>query len=218
MAILSNQELQNLREDYRMAELDEAAVSKDPIQQFSHWLSEALEAQLPEPNAMVLSTVDARQRPSARVVLLKGVEGQSFVFFTNYESRKGREIDQNPYGALTFNWLELQRQVRITGKVERIDEAASTAYFQSRPKGSQIGAWASDQSQVLKSRDTLEKKYTELEKKYATADLLPKPRYWGGYRLLPDQIEFWQGRSSRLHDRLQFDLIDGHWQLSRLYP
>lgn len=201
-----------------MAALDETAVSPDPIQQFRVWLKEALEAQLPEPNAMILSTVDARQRPSARVVLLKGVESDQFIFFTNYDSRKGRDLGQNPYAALTFNWLELQRQVRIEGKIEQLDEAASTDYFQSRPRGSQIGAWASDQSRTVDSRQTLEKRYAELEEKYEHLELLPKPPYWGGYCLTVDQIEFWQGRMSRLHDRLLFDRQNGDWHLSRLYP
>lgn len=211
--------LAELRRDYQMETLDEKSVDKNPIKQFEYWFEEALKSEILEPNAMVLSTVGQGGRPSARVVLLKGIESDGFVFFTNYQSQKGQELIANPFAALTFNWLDLQRQVRIGGTVQKLTEEASTAYFQSRPKSSQIGAWASMQSSPIPSREILEEKVAALEAQYQTADVLPKPPFWGGFILWPEQIEFWQGRASRLHDRIVYNQTEtGKWQIQRLSP
>lgn len=212
-------DIANLREDYRQATLEIDEVARNPIQQFELWFQMAVNAQLKEPNAMVLATANAQGRPSARVVLLKGFNESGFVFYTNYESRKAEEIQENPYTALVFNWLELEKQVRIEGKVEKVSEAVATDYFQSRPKGSQIGAWASPQSRVIPNRAVLEQKTAELEKIYHNSEVLPKPEHWGGYLVRPNMIEFWQGRSSRLHDRIRYTLhIDNTWKIERLAP
>lgn len=212
-------DIANLREDYRQATLEIDEVARNPIQQFELWFQMAVNAQLKEPNAMVLATANAQGRPSARVVLLKGFNESGFVFYTNYESRKAEEIQENPYTALVFNWLELEKQVRIEGKVEKVSEAVATDYFQSRPKGSQIGSWASPQSRVIPNRAVLEQKTAELEKIYHNSEVLPKPEHWGGYLVRPNMIEFWQGRSSRLHDRIRYTLhIDNTWKIERLAP
>lgn len=211
-------DLSTLRKNYALEALSEIDVHHDPLAQFDHWFREAMEAQLPEPNAMTLATADAEGRPSARIVLLKGIDHQGFVFFTNYESRKGRELAENPQAALLFNWLELERQIRIEGRVERIDAQASEAYFQSRPKGSQIGAWTSPQSQVIPGREVLLDKQKDLETQYAAAEVLPLPPFWGGYRLLPEVLEFWQGRPSRLHDRIRYVHVEDRWKIERLAP
>ncbi len=212
-------DIANLREDYRQATLEIDEVARNPIQQFELWFQMAVNAQLKEPNAMVLATANAQGRPSARVVLLKGFNESGFVFYTNYESRKAEEMQENPYTALVFNWLELEKQVRIEGKVEKVSEAVATDYFQSRPKGSQIGAWASPQSRVIPNRAVLEQKTAELEKIYHNSEVLPRPEHWGGYLVRPNMIEFWQGRSSRLHDRIRYTLhIDNTWKIERLAP
>ncbi|MCC6283278.1 MAG: pyridoxamine 5'-phosphate oxidase [Saprospiraceae bacterium] len=211
-------DLSMLRKNYALEALSEIDVHHDPLAQFDHWFREAMEAQMPEPNAMTLATADAEGRPSARIVLLKGIDHQGFVFFTNYESRKGRELAENPQAALLFNWLELERQIRIEGRVERIDAQASEAYFQSRPKGSQIGAWTSPQSQVIPGREVLLDKQKDLETQYAAAEVLPLPPFWGGYRLLPEVLEFWQGRPSRLHDRIRYVHVEDRWKIERLAP
>jgi pyridoxamine 5'-phosphate oxidase len=209
----------DLRLDYKLQSLDIQDVSKNPIEQFNTWFQEALQSDLREPNAMVVATVDKNDMPNARVVLLKGVNERGFVFFTNFESKKGQELLENPKAALVFNWLELERQIRIQGTVEKISEEESTAYFQSRPKGSQIGAWVSPQSQVIENRFILEAKQNELETKFEKESILPKPANWGGYRVVPQTIEFWQGRSSRLHDRVFYTLQnDGSWTIERLAP
>lgn len=196
-----------------------SAVQDDPIPQFERWLEEALRAEVPEPNAMTLSTATANGIPSARIVLLKGLDKGGFLFYTNYQSQKGRELSENPYAALTFLWHELQRQVRVEGRVERLSPEASTEYFQSRPKSSQIGAWVSPQSQPIESREVLEKREQELWEKYEDAEQLPRPDHWGGFRVLPQRIEFWQGRPSRLHDRIFFERdTSGEWRKSRLAP
>ncbi len=212
-------DIEHLREDYRLASLDVKDVDENPIAQFGKWLKEALDAQVPEPNAMTLATCTPEGKPAARIVLLKGYDEAGFVFFTNYESRKGKELLHNPNAALVFSWLELQRQVRIEGKVQKVTPEQSTAYFQSRPKGSQIGAWASPQSRVIGEREMLEEKVQKLGEKYANEDELPRPEHWGGYVVQPRLIEFWQGRPSRLHDRIQYTLqSSGEWLIERLAP
>lgn len=208
----------DLRRDYASEPLELTQVHPDPIHQFKAWFEEAMNSQLPEPNAMTLATADAQGRPTARTVLLKEFTPEGFIFFTNYESRKGQELAENPYACLLFNWLELARQVRIEGRVEKISAAESEAYFQSRPKGSQIGAWASPQSRVLSSRQLLEDKVAQLEAEYAAVEVLPVPPFWGGYRVVPERIEYWQGRPSRLHDRITYRLENGSWKIERLAP
>lgn len=211
-------DISTLRKNYAREVLSESDVLSSPLAQFDRWFQEALDAQLTEPNAMTLATATRDGRPSARTVLLKGVDKEGFVFFTNYESRKGQELADNPQAALLFTWLELERQVRIEGMIERISAEASEAYFQSRPKGSQIGAWVSPQSRVISGRDVLEAKQLALEAEYANAEVLPRPAFWGGYRLLPDTVEFWQGRPSRLHDRILYRRFAGAWKIERLAP
>jgi pyridoxamine 5'-phosphate oxidase len=205
-----------LRKSYERAELDESASAADPLQQFERWLGEALAAQLPEPNAMTLATVGANGRPSTRVVLIKGYDARGIVWYTNYESRKGRELAANPQAALQFHWVELERVVRIEGKVQFADGAESDAYYASRPLDSRLGAWASPQSQVIASRATLVANAAKAAAKHGLNP--PRPPHWGGYRLVPDTWEFWQGRKSRLHDRLRYRLDGGAWVRERLAP
>jgi pyridoxamine 5'-phosphate oxidase len=208
--------LADIRTDYKFAALNEADVAADPIAQFEKWLNEAIAAQLPEPNAMTVATADAAGKPSARIVLIKGVDARGFVFYTNYASRKGHDIDVNPQAALLFHWTELERQVRIEGRVEQVSAAESDAYYFSRPLGSRIGAWASPQSEVIASREALE---TAMATQEASLGLSPpRPPHWGGLRVVPDAIEFWQGRSSRLHDRLRYVKTSDGWRLERLAP
>lgn len=215
----------DLREDYRLKSLDFTDVTQDPLLQFDSWFQEAVSAQILEPNAMVLATV-SEGKPSARVVLLKGLTTEGFVFFTNYNSRKGMELAENPHAALCFNWLDLQRQVRIEGVVKKVSEADSDAYFQSRPFGSRIGAWASPQSQIIENRSVLEENLAKLTEKYKSViarneatEGVSRPPHWGGYVLLPHLIEFWQGRSSRLHDRICYQKTEtGDWKMVRLAP
>lgn len=208
----------DLRKDYQQHALSEQDSHTDAIVQFRQWLGEAIESELPEPNAMTLATVGTDGAPSARVVLLKEVD-EGFVFYSNYESRKAHELAANPRATLNFLWLELERQVRIVGQVRKVSRATSEAYFHSRPRASQIGAWVSPQSQRIESREVLEARQRELEKRFADTDPIPLPDNWGGYRLLPQRLEFWQGRPSRLHDRLLYEKqADGNWQRSRLAP
>lgn len=207
-----------LREDYRLKTLDISDVNQDPFIQFQTWFDEALASDIPEPNAMVLATANTQGIPSARVVLLKGFHESGFVFYTNYESHKASELDANPFAALVFNWLGLQRQVRIEGSVERLSATASRSYFQSRPKGSQIGAYASPQSQEIPNRSVLEENVQKLQAQYADVEQLPLPDNWGGYLVKASKIEFWQGRSSRLHDRIVFTKVDTAWMTKRLAP
>jgi pyridoxamine 5'-phosphate oxidase len=209
-------DLAQLRNDYALKTLDESQVDRDPMKQFGVWMVEAIHAQVPEPTAMTLATADAKGRPSARVVLLKGMDGGGFVFYTNYMSRKGRELAANPQAALTFMWKELERQVRIEGKVEKVTAEESRAYYATRPLGSRIGAWASPQSEPIENRAWLEERWAALSKEYGENPALPP--HWGGYRVVPDYLEFWQGRLSRLHDRIVYARAGDGWKLSRLAP
>jgi len=206
----------DLRKSYEKAELNEEASQADPLKQFEQWLQQALAAQLPEPNAMTLATVGSDMRPSTRVVLIKGLDERGIVWYTNYHSRKGQALAGNPFAALQFHWVELERVVRIEGRVEKVSDEQSDAYFHSRPLDSRIGAWASPQSEVISSRSVL----VANAAKYGAQFLLqpPRPPHWGGYRLVPDRWEFWQGRKSRLHDRLRYRQVSGVWVRERLAP
>jgi pyridoxamine 5'-phosphate oxidase len=214
---LTKEMIQSLRQDYRSAQFDEADADKSPIKQFNKWFTEVLDAQLYEPNVMTLATADKNGKPNARIVLLKDFSEDGFTFYTNYLSQKGKELKKNPQACLVFFWAELERQVRIEGKVEKLDKATSEAYFHSRPVGSQIGAIVSPQSQVINDRTVLENKVEELTKTYQDKTI-PKPAHWGGYIVKPISIEFWQGRPSRLHDRIKYDLVNGKWLRERLAP
>jgi len=209
--------ISDIRNDYKLKQLDNEHASSDPILQVENWLQEAIKSDLYEPTAMVVSTVSLKGRPSSRVLLLKGITKEGLVFFTNYNSRKGLELIENPYAAVNFFWPELERQVRVEGKIEKTSEKESDEYFQSRPRGSQLGALVSSQSQVISGREKLEKEKALLEKKYE-GQSIPKPSHWGGYILRPDYFEFWQGRPDRLHDRIAYTKIDSDWKIERLAP
>jgi pyridoxamine 5'-phosphate oxidase len=212
----AHDDLAQLRKSYERAALDEEASEADPFKQFEAWLAQAIDAKLPEPNAMTLATVGPEGRPSTRVVLIKGLDARGIVWYTNYESRKGRELAAHGFAALQFHWVELERVVRIEGRVEKVSDEESDAYYASRPLDSRIGAWASPQSQVIGSRAVL----VAAAARYSAQFLLnpPRPPHWGGFRLAPDRWEFWQGRPSRLHDRLRYRLEDGTWLRERLAP
>jgi len=207
----------DLRKEYTRAGLTESDVAPDPVEQFRRWFDEALEADLHEPNAFVLATATRDGLPSARVVLLKGLDERGFVFYTNYEGRKGRELEENPRAALLFYWGELERQVRIEGTVSRVSAEESDAYYASRPRGSRLGAWASEQSRVVEGREVLESRIGDLEAEYEGREV-PRPPFWGGYRVEPEAIEFWQGRENRLHDRIVYRRESGSWKTERLQP
>ena len=209
-------DLADLRKSYERAELDEAASLPDPIAQFDLWLQQAIDGQLPEPNAMTLATVGANGRPSSRIVLIKGFDARGIVWYTNYESRKGRELAANPYASLQFHWVEMERVVRIEGRVEKVSAEESDVYYASRPLDSRIGAWASPQSQVVTSRAVLVANAARFGAQFLLKP--PRPPHWGGYRLVPDEWQFWQGRKSRLHDRLRYALRKGQWVRERLAP
>ena len=217
--------MKDLRNEYALAALDESQIDRDPLKQFEAWMQEAIRAQVPEPTAMTLSTVDVRGRPAGRIVLLKGLDERGFVFYTNYASRKGRDLAAHPAAALTFMWKELERQVRIEGTVEKVTEQESREYYDSRPLGSRIGAWASPQSDVIENRAWLETRWDEYTKEHGEKP--PLPPHWGGYRVMPDYLEFWQGRRSRLHDRIAFTRDKrgceapaslNTWKIARLAP
>ncbi|MCS7024312.1 MAG: pyridoxamine 5'-phosphate oxidase [Bryobacteraceae bacterium] len=217
--ILQGVNLEELRIEYTQRTLNESDVDPDPIRQFETWLEEAIQAGLREPTAMALATATPDGVPSCRMVLLKGVDCLGFRFYTNYESRKGRELALNPHAALVFYWAELERQVRVTGQVAKLSRQESDAYFQSRPLRSRLAALASRQSQPLSNREELERRMAELEQRYGRGGLVPLPENWGGYCLKPNSIEFWQGRRSRLHDRILYTLSDeGKWKITRLSP
>lgn len=213
----SNSELATLRKEYRLHRLTEADVDRDPLKQFARWFDDAVAADEEEPNAMILATSTPDGRPSARVVLLKSVDAGGFVFFSNRESRKGSELTANPFAALVFFWPTLERQVRVEGTVHEVSRDESRSYFESRPRESRIGAWASDQSRVIDSREALEESYARRALEFGDG-AIPLPGHWGGFRLMPDRMEFWQGRPNRLHDRIEFVLEGTAWAVRRLSP
>jgi pyridoxamine 5'-phosphate oxidase len=214
---IKRKNISDIRNDYKLEKLDKNHVSKEPLIQLENWVNEAIDASLYEPTAMTLSTVSELGKPSSRVVLLKGIVNNGLVFFTNYSSRKGKELSQNNLGAINFFWPELERQVRIEGRIEKISEKESDEYFQSRPRGSQLGAIASQQSEIIEDRESLEKRIEELTLQYEGKTIL-KPAHWGGYKLIPDYLEFWQGRQSRLHDRIIYIQENSNWIIKRLAP
>lgn len=214
---ISNSHIASIRKDYRLAELDEQIAGNDPIVFFKKWFLEAQEAKVSEVNAMTLATVDKLNLPHARIVLLKGLSKKGFVFFTNYTSNKGKEIEENPFVAIVFFWQELERQVRIEGKIEKVSNQESDEYFESRPDGSKLGAWSSPQSQIITDRSILENNYNIFKEKFAELPI-ERPPHWGGYCVVPSKIEFWQGRSNRMHDRILFTRTNDNWSRCRLAP
>ncbi|MGH7496096.1 MAG: pyridoxamine 5'-phosphate oxidase [bacterium] len=213
-----NIDIAQMRKEYLQRALLENEVDLDPIVQFQKWFADAVAANLPEPEAMTLATCTTAGKPSARIVLLKGCDQQGFIFFTNYNSRKGHELSQNAFAALVFWWVALERQIRIEGRVEEISAEESDRYFRTRPRGSQLGAWVSQQSQVAEGREIIEARLRELEKEFDNREV-PRPPHWGGFRLIPEAIEFWQGRPNRLHDRLRYHKGEnGEWTIKRLWP
>lgn len=210
--------ISEIRTDYSKAKLDISSVAPDPIVQFEKWFVEATNSKALEPNAMSLATLSESGAPTSRIVLLKGIENGQFVFYTNYQSQKGKELEANPACSLNFFWPELERQVRVAGVATRVSAETSDAYFQSRPRESQIGAWASPQSSLIKDRLILEERVKQIQEKYKDLNVLPRPKQWGGYGITPFEIEFWQGRPSRLHDRILYTFVDKKWKINRLAP
>lgn len=215
--MIDQKKLASLRLNYSLKKLDEGKVDASPFKQFSIWFNEVLESEITEPNAMILSTSTLEAKPGARNVLLKGFDEQGFVFYTNYLSHKAKALDENPQAALLFFWKELERQVRIYGKVKRTSSAESDEYFDSRPFESRIGAWVSMQSSVVPGRKYLEDKFEELKNKF-NGQTIKRPEYWGGYRVVPSYFEFWQGRENRLHDRVVYEMVNDNWKIYRLSP
>ena len=215
---MEKNDISHLRQDYTKDVIHKSDLNENPVKQFELWFHQAMEAKIDEPNAMILATANKDGRPSARTVLLKGFSDEGFIFYTNYKSQKAQELEQNPKAALVFNWLGLQRQVRINGTVVKLDSERSSEYFQSRPKESQIGAWASPQSEVIADRSILEDRVNVLKREFESVNVLPKPDHWGGYLVKADEIEFWQGRKSRLHDRFRYQKHTDHWIIERLAP
>jgi pyridoxamine 5'-phosphate oxidase len=207
----------DIRKDYQLKSLSELEVSKDPFAQFSLWWDEAVQSEILEVNAMALSTITDEGKPSSRIVLLKAYDASGFVFFTNYNSNKGQQLNQNGYASLLFFWKELERQVRIDGVCTKVATEESDAYFYSRPVGSRLGAWASPQSEKIEDREVLNQQLAAVTEKFGL-DNVPRPPHWGGYRVMPTRIEFWQGRSNRLHDRILYEQLENGWQISRLAP
>ncbi|RPH28765.1 MAG: pyridoxamine 5'-phosphate oxidase [Bacteroidales bacterium] len=214
---MDTRDISSIRKDYTLRQLDESEVDESPIVQFGAWFDDALKAEVAEPNAMVLATTTTDGRPSARVVLLKGFDEKGFSFFTNYQSRKAAQLEQNPFAALVFFWPELERQIRIEGLVSKVSEQESDEYFNTRPEGSRLGAWVSPQSQVIHGRNFLESLKVVFDSQFG-GKTITRPKNWGGYRLVPTLIEFWQGRPSRLHDRIQYTLVENKWNVVRLAP
>lgn len=209
--------IQDLRRNYKLKSLDQKDVLENPFEQFSLWFEEAMKSELPEPNAMILATASKEGKPSVRALLLKGFDEKGFVFYTNYESRKGKELAENNSASILFFWAELERQVRLEGTVEKLSAIESKKYFDTRPYKSRIGAWASNQSEVIENRFHIVKKFIKYFVKFHSTDI-PLPDYWGGYILKPVVFEFWQGRANRLHDRVRYSKTDGHWKIERLSP
>ncbi|KOU16281.1 pyridoxamine 5'-phosphate oxidase [Streptomyces sp. WM6368] len=220
MAIVTDQDIDpaTMRKQYRSEIVDEGSLAENPMDQFALWFQQAADSRLFEPNAMVVSTATPDGRPSSRTVLMKQFDGRGFVFFTNYASRKGRELAENPHVALLFPWHPIARQVIVTGTAARIGRDETAAYFRSRPHGSQLGAWASEQSSVIGSRGELDRRYAELEARYPEGEQVPVPPEWGGLRVFPEAVEFWQGHENRLHDRLRYALDGEKWRVERLCP
>ncbi len=215
---MNRDKIDHIRNEYCGMELRKKDMHSNPIHQFNTWLHQAIECQVPEPTAMTLATISPEGIIGARIVLLKEITDNGFIFYTNYQSTKGRSLDFHNQAALVFFWKEMERQVRIHGKVEKVDSEKSMQYFQSRPRESQIGAWCSPQSQEIESREVLETQLKEMTNRFLNTERLPLPPYWGGYSVIPDEMEFWQGRPSRLHDRIRYKMNNGQWKLSRLAP